>query len=176
MMPSDDMNAYVKALVGKRLGIRDASTEEISLLVKQPDLAAYTFADMVSRRAQAGWSTHGHSGKITLLPIFIFCLLIMLPSGADVNIYTSSKDWAAALVGNHENTEVGKFLRDYLEVDVDAITRELVQQGPKWDTVSASGVKESWLGPLPAVDIGNDHLDHYHGDFKKYKRCEICDA
>jgi alkaline phosphatase len=73
MMPSDDMTVYVKALVGKRLGIRDASTEEISLLVKQPDLAAYTFADMVSRRAQAGWSTHGHSGKISFRSSYFVC-------------------------------------------------------------------------------------------------------
>jgi alkaline phosphatase len=98
----------------------------------------------------------------------------MLPLAADVNIYTSSPDYAANLIGNHENTEVGKFLRDFLEVDVDAITRELTQLGPKWDTVSATGVKESWLGPLPPVDIGHDHLDHYQGDFKKYKRCDLC--
>jgi alkaline phosphatase len=63
MSPSDDMTAYIKKLVTKRLGVQDASTEEIALLVKQPELAAYTFADIVSRRAQAGWSTHGHSGK-----------------------------------------------------------------------------------------------------------------
>ena len=94
--------------------------------------------------------------------------------GADVNIYTSSQQTAAALAGNHENTHVGNFLRDYLEVDVDAITKELVEKSSQWDTVSASGMKLSWLGPLPAKDIGHDHLDHYQGDFKKYKRCDVC--
>lgn len=51
-------------------------------LMDNPDIAAYVFADMISRRAQTGWSTHGHSG-------------------ADVNIYTSDKKTAKALVGNH---------------------------------------------------------------------------
>jgi alkaline phosphatase len=76
------------------------------------------------------------------------------------------------LTGNHENTEVGKFLRDYLEVDVDAITRELIDNSAQWDTYSASGEKVSWMGAKPAAGQrldGQDHLDHYQGDFKKYK-------
>jgi alkaline phosphatase len=61
--PSDDMTAYSKKLVQKRLGVLDVSADEISLLVKSPDTAAYTFADIISRRSQTGWSTHGHSGN-----------------------------------------------------------------------------------------------------------------
>jgi alkaline phosphatase len=61
--PSDDMTAYSKKLVQKRLGVSDVSADEISLLVKSPDTAAYTFADIISRRSQTGWSTHGHSGN-----------------------------------------------------------------------------------------------------------------
>jgi alkaline phosphatase len=121
--------------------------------VKDPDLAAYVFADMVSRRAQTGWSTHGHSG-------------------ADVNIYSSDRHAASALIGNHENTEVGNFLRDYLEVDVDAITKELAEKGSQWDTVDAAGIRQSWMGAKPQdgerLD-GQDHREHYHGDFKKHK-------
>jgi alkaline phosphatase len=95
---------------------------------------------------------------------------------ADVNIYTSDKVAAAALIGNHENTEVGDFLRDYLEVDVEQITRELIARGPQFSTVE-NGVKMSWLGPIGAEGQrldGQDHIDHYQGDFKKHKRCEIC--
>jgi alkaline phosphatase len=106
---------------------------------------------MVSRRAQTGWSTHGHSG-------------------ADVNIYASSPEAAKDLQGNHENTDVGVFLREYLGVDVDAITKELKEKGAK---------VEGWMGKVPEdgqrLD-GQDHLDHYEGDFKKHKRCEICGA
>ena len=86
------------------LGIYDADDEEIELIVHNPENADYIFADMISRRAEIGWSTHGHSA-------------------VDVNIYGSAG--TEALKGNHENTEIGKFLHNYLDVDVDAITKEL---------------------------------------------------
>lgn len=43
----------------------------------------------------------------------------------DVNIYSSGGPGADAIRGNVENTDVGKYLREYLNVDVDAITKEL---------------------------------------------------
>jgi alkaline phosphatase len=62
-------------------------------------------------------------------------------------------------------------------VDVEAITEELKQKGTSFDTQDAEGKTVSWLGPLPhegeRLD-GQDHMDHYQGDFKKHKRCEIC--
>ncbi|KAG4216789.1 hypothetical protein PC116_g34730 [Phytophthora cactorum] len=61
---------------------------------------------MISIRAQIGWSTHGHSA-------------------VDVNIYSSGGPGTEAIRGNVENTDVGKYLREYLNVDVDAITKEL---------------------------------------------------
>jgi alkaline phosphatase len=91
-----------------------------------------------------------------------------------VNIYASSPKDVKALQGNHENTEVGVFLREYLDVDVHAITDELREKGTKMD-VASNG--ESWLGRKPNAGErldGQDHLDHYTGDFKKHKRCEIC--
>ncbi|KAF7899782.1 hypothetical protein EAF00_004118 [Botryotinia globosa] len=93
-------------LIKKGLGVMDASEEEIDRVLDNPALSAYAFADIISRRAQIGWSTHGHSA-------------------VDVNIYGYGAD---VLRGNHENIEVGKFLRDYLNVDVDAITAELNSQ------------------------------------------------
>jgi alkaline phosphatase len=115
---------------------------------------------MVSRRAQTGWSTHGHSA-------------------ADVNIYTSNPAAAIALRGNHENTEVGKFLRDYLNVDVEAITKELNDKGTEIVTENEQGQRFNWMGRVPAEGErldGQDHLDHYQSDFKKHKRCQICEA
>jgi hypothetical protein len=56
--------AYINdELLREGLGIGDASDEEIQSLVDHPESATYIFADIVSRRAQVGWSTHGHSGK-----------------------------------------------------------------------------------------------------------------
>lgn len=86
------------------LGIYDADAEEIQAVIDHPAEAQPIFADMISRRAQIGWSTHGHSA-------------------VDVNIYGSAG--SEALRGNHENTDIGIYLRDYLDVDVDGITKEL---------------------------------------------------
>jgi len=61
--PKSDQKSFVTSQLEEALGIYDYSDAEVQLLVEQPDVAAYTFADIVSRRAQTGWTTHGHSGK-----------------------------------------------------------------------------------------------------------------
>jgi alkaline phosphatase len=102
---SQDLEEWVRAsLIEKGLGIIDAEEEEIRRLLGNPTTASNVLTDMISRRAQIGWSTHGHSA-------------------VDVNIYGSKG--SEILRGNHENTEVGDFLRNYLEVDVESVTKEL---------------------------------------------------
>lgn len=106
---------------------------------------------MVSRRSQTGWSSHGHSA-------------------ADVNIYSSDPKKTAALAGNHENTEVGDFLRNYLEVDVEAVTKELKEKGKNLKVLDVNGTEVSWMGRLPMEGErldGQTHLSDYVGDFKK---------
>lgn len=147
-----DLSSWLMDLMAKSLGIHDASPEELDSLIKNSALASYIFADMVSRRAQIGWSTHGHSG-------------------ADVNIYASDSIAAHKLAGNHENTEVGEFLRWYLgaEDEVEKVTEKLKKHMDIADDV--------WLGSIPQEDErldGQDHLDHYTGDHKKRFACEIC--
>lgn len=88
------------------LGITDARDEELKKLASDPEHAIWTFADMISRRARIGWSTHGHSA-------------------VDVNVYSSGGPHAEDIHGNVENTEIGKFLRNYLAVDTAAVTEEL---------------------------------------------------
>lgn len=106
---------------------------------------------MISRRSQTGWSTHGHSA-------------------ADVNIYSSDPKAAMALVGNHENTEVGDFLRDYLGVDVEAVTNELKNKGLGLTALDVDGTEVSWMGKMPKEGQrldGQTHMATYSGDFKK---------
>jgi alkaline phosphatase len=152
--------SFIRDLVSNNLGISDLSSDEVQSLVTTPELAPYTFADMISRRAQLGWSTHGHSG-------------------ADVNIYTSSPTAAKALQGNHENTEVGKFLRDYLGVadEVEKVS-ELLRE---WNDGKEG--KEVWLGSVPEEGERLDGQSHmheqgYHGDHRtrrgEGKRCGVC--
>jgi alkaline phosphatase len=55
---------YIRDTILKQdLGITDVSDEEIESLINPDVSTSYIFADMISRRAQIGWSTHGHSGK-----------------------------------------------------------------------------------------------------------------
>jgi len=131
-------------LLEQGLGVYDATEDELNQLVDHPDPwpAAYTFADIISRRAQVGWSTHGHSA-------------------VDVNIYASNPKHAEPLIGNHENTEIGDFMREYLDVDVDAVTKELKEQG------AILSQTDDWMGkPLEDLDTMAE-LDHYQGDFKR---------
>jgi alkaline phosphatase len=150
--PSDaQKHEFIADEIEDGLGIFDATADEITNLVKTPATALYQYADMMSRRSQTGWSTHGHSG-------------------ADVNIYSSDPKAAVALVGNHENTEVGEFLRNYLDVDVEAVTKELREKGTSLRVLNALGEQVSWMGKVPAEGQrldGQNHLASYGGDFKK---------
>ena len=103
-----ERQAFVREVIPRHLGIYDASDAEVNEIVAVPLHSPYIFADMISRRAQIGWSTHGHSA-------------------ADVNIYASDHEAAKELMGNVENTEVGKYLRQYLGVEdeVKEVTRKL---------------------------------------------------
>ncbi|PSN65250.1 alkaline phosphatase-like protein [Corynespora cassiicola Philippines] len=145
------LESFVRESISEGLGIKDYSDEELKDLIETPETALYQYADMISRRSQTGWSTHGHSA-------------------ADVNIYSSDPKAAMPLVGNHENTEVGKFLREYLNVDVEAVTKELREKGLGLQVVDANGTIQSWMGPLPEEGQrldGQNHLASYEGDFKK---------
>ncbi|KAI4709755.1 hypothetical protein J4E89_005772 [Alternaria sp. Ai002NY15] len=150
--PSDEDKAnFVRSSITSGLGIYDYTDKEVADLVAEPITSLYQYADMVSRRSQTGWSTHGHSG-------------------ADVNIYSSDPEAAKALVGNHENTEVGDFLRDYLDVDVEAVTKELREKGTGLTVLDVNGTEVSWMGKIPEEGQrldGQTHLASYGGDHKK---------
>ncbi len=70
--PAGDMAAFVRTLAASGLGIHDMSSAEVDQLVNSPGQTPYSLADMVSRRAQTGWSTHGHSG-LSVFQTCAFC-------------------------------------------------------------------------------------------------------
>jgi alkaline phosphatase len=82
---------------------------------------------MVSLRAHIGWSTHGHSA-------------------VDVNIYSSGGAGTEKIRGNVENTDVGKFLRSYLDVDVDSVTKELREK--------MGGEQRKGFNNMVGMDVG----------------------
>jgi len=79
-----------------------------------------------------------------------------------VNIYGSAG--TDALRGNHENIEIGKFLREYLDVDVTAVTDELNE---KSKTFSISTTHEvGWTGREPTeedLQMAERHYEHFYG-------------
>jgi alkaline phosphatase len=138
-----DLQDYIIELVQSGLGIKDASDDEIKLIVDTPQFSVYYFADMVSRRAQIGWSSHGHSA-------------------VDVNIYGSIG--TEALHGNRENTEIGKFLREYLDVDVEAITEELLENSKSFGVLGDG--QTAWTGRVPSeedLQAVSRHYEHLYG-------------
>jgi alkaline phosphatase len=138
------MSNYVRAiLLEQGLGVHDATDAEIDAILDTSDGAlptVYVFADIISRRAQVGWTTHGHSA-------------------VDVNVYASNPKHASPLIGNHENTEIGDFIREYLDVDLEGVTKELKEK--------SALLANDWMGK-PIADVNSlAELDHYAGDFKK---------
>ncbi|KAI9750843.1 MAG: pre-mRNA-splicing factor 8 [Chaenotheca gracillima] len=152
----ENIKTYIRdTLLGDGLGVHDATDDEIESLVSQRELRPWTFSDIISRRAQVGWSTHGHSA-------------------VDVNIYgsgSSGRNTTLQLAGNHENTEIGDFIGTYLELDVESVTKELLEKGTQFDTLGSDGkkVSGSWMGRLPEPGELLDDFDHYHGDFRRHK-------
>lgn len=103
----ESLKKYINdELVVKGLGIVDATSEEITTAVLYPERSQYTFAQMISNRAQIGWSTHGHSA-------------------VDVNIYSSGGPGTEVIRGNVENTQIGEFLQSFLSVNTDEVTKIL---------------------------------------------------
>ncbi|XWW98082.1 hypothetical protein V2A60_006078 [Cordyceps javanica] len=135
------LRKYAKdELVVKGLGVpaADVTDSEIDRLVEAADdaeRAKIILTEIISHRAHIGWSTHGHTA-------------------VDVNIYSSGGPGTDALRGNVENTEVGDFLRRYLDVDVDAITTELQASSRRSDELA--GVMRARSGAF----------DEYHGLLK----------
>lgn len=127
-MKESDLKKYVnKELVQNGLGIWDATDDELQLVIDNTEFASYSFAEMVSRRAQIGWSTHGHSA-------------------VDVNIYGTAG--SADLRGNHENTDIGKFLRNYLDVKVNDINKELEESIFR----ATDNGEVGWTGRIPSEE------------------------
>ncbi|KAJ9662781.1 vacuolar alkaline phosphatase [Neophaeococcomyces mojaviensis] len=116
-------------------GVYDVLDEEIDSIIDATIFwpPSYIFAEMISQRAQIGWSTHGHTA-------------------VDVNIYASDPHHARPLIGNHENIEVGKFLADFLDVDVSEVTKELVEKGTKTHDVASESMNFAWMGPVQPLN------------------------
>lgn len=134
-----DERSFVKEeLFEKGLSIKDYTEDDVDAIISAPDSGRIKdkLNDMVSFRAEIGWTTHGHSA-------------------VDVNIYAYAnkeitwKTLLQKLQGNHENTEIGQFMADFLEIDFAEVTKK---------------VRDTKHSPKPAdVSAQSDlHDDYYH--------------
>lgn len=117
-----------KELFEDGLSINDYTEDDVDAIVSTSDHGKINdkLNDMVSFRAEIGWTTHGHSA-------------------VDVNIYAYANKESAwqsvlqALQGNHENTEIGQFMANYLDINFAEVTEKVrdTKHSPKPAAVSA---------------------------------------
>ncbi|OMJ07102.1 Repressible alkaline phosphatase [Smittium culicis] len=108
--PLKDRGAYVtEKMLPIHLGMSNV-TEAIASKVLASKTRAdclLAMSDALNRDSNINWSSLGHSG-------------------VDVNLYAKGVT-TEQLAGNHENTDIGKWLSKYLDVDVNAVTKELAK-------------------------------------------------
>lgn len=136
----EDLESFIKhEIFEKDLGITDYTPQEVESIMDHSKASHYLLNDIVSRRSQTGWSTHGHSA-------------------VDVNIYAYSNKKSTMhllrekLSGNHENIEIGQFMKDFVNVDLTHMTKLI-----KGTQVKPSDVDEM------TVSQQQELLDNYHG-------------
>lgn len=101
-------------LFEKGLAIKEYTEDDVDAIVStnDPGRIQDKLNEMVSFRAEIGWSTHGHTA-------------------VDVNIYAyaNRKDtWNTLLdklQGNHENIEIGQFMADHLGLNLAQVTERI---------------------------------------------------
>lgn len=87
------------------------------------------------------WATHGHSA-------------------VDVNIYASGDPQFEKLRGNHENTEIGKFIKEYLELDLETVTELLNRYVRDRDLLTDQ--RDNNLRVNALEDLGQEFGRKYH--------------
>ncbi|KAI8054465.1 alkaline phosphatase [Syncephalis plumigaleata] len=101
---------YIKEMIlSNWAGLRNITDVEIDYICDRTrtleEIRNY-LADMISRRASLGWTTHGHTG-------------------VDVNLYAYGEAAVKHLRGNHENTDIGDFIANYLDLSLESVTNLL---------------------------------------------------
>ncbi|MGR5589772.1 alkaline phosphatase [Peptoniphilus grossensis] len=98
----------VKEVMAKDFGIKDLTEEEMNLIKTEKDVVS-AMGRIISARSHIAWTTGGHVG-------------------GDIGLYSySTSDKAERLIGTVHNYEIGRYLEDVLDLDLDKLTEELYQ-------------------------------------------------
>ncbi len=88
-------------------GISDLTTEEISKIKEtKQGLMNYTVGPMIAKRADIGFTTHGHTGE-------------------DVTLYVHAPKGIDLLTGTAENTDIATYMEKAMGVDLSRATEKL---------------------------------------------------
>ena len=144
-------NMRLKSILREDMGVSDPDDDEIAeIMANRENPGAIgpldkALAKLTSRRAQVGWSTHGHSG-------------------VDVNLYGYPRALVAPyLGGSRENTEIGTFIADTMKLDLKQITDSLQLNLKAWyspitDKLSATAMADR--------NHSTNDVAHYHGQHR----------
>ncbi|KAJ1939373.1 vacuolar alkaline phosphatase, partial [Linderina macrospora] len=147
-VPTDQRAEFVsKTVIPQYLGIANVTDVDVKSIVDGIAVSStqckHSVGHVVSKYARLGWTTGGHTG-------------------VDVGLYAYGKG-TEKLRGSNENTQVGEFLRDFLRLDLDSVTKRLanettVQPGFSWEREANTLLTRRGLN-------GNkyhEQLDDYH--------------
>jgi alkaline phosphatase len=113
-----DRRGFLTSEIFPTYGITNATDAEVSALLSADDEFGQTLADTLNSRSGLKWSTGGHTGCDTTL--FGYAKGKM---GDDLKL---------ALAGNHDNTEIPRFIGDLMQLDMDKVTEALRAEGTDW--------------------------------------------
>ena len=150
---ADEQRTYmVETIIKKGLGIYDANDGEIQRaldlsIVKDSGLSLTIWlSSLVNWRAHLGWSTTGHSGTDVNLYYYEGTRF------AKKNIH-KYLERLTQFKGNHENTWIGTWTTDYLQLDLAPITKKLNNGSDySWNTTHGNNLQNFTV-----------NLDKYHG-------------
>ncbi|CAI5756939.1 unnamed protein product [Candida verbasci] len=112
----------------KDMGILNYTEKEVEKIlnkVNDPSKLLYVLNDILSVRAQIGWTTQGHSA----VDVNIFA------HTNSESIYDKLKNTKSGLFGNHENIEIGKFMEFLTGSDLKHVTDLIKETDPKSDKI-----------------------------------------
>lgn len=102
----NEEKSNIAEVMGTNFGINDLTEEELNFIKNDKD-TAQAMGRVISTRSHLGWTTGGHVGG----DVALYC-------------YSTAKD-AKLLMGTVHNNEIGLYLADLLDVDLNKLTDEL---------------------------------------------------
>jgi alkaline phosphatase len=141
----------LRSILRNDLGVSDPDEDELEEIMANREIPGAlgpldkALAKLTSRRAQVGWSTHGHSG-------------------VDVNLYGYPRTLVAPyLGGSRENTEIGTFIADTMKLDLKQITDSLQINLKAWYSPITDKLNVTAMADR---QHSTNDVAHYHGQHR----------